>query len=119
MNNQDSFFKQNNNDIKIPLYPEEAYSMQNNQNINNENKTEGNNISQNALLPLLLSALQGGENMDMMKLLSSMNSNSNNSFNPQLIETLTKSLNKNKKKETPSTKVVSLEKPFPKNEFFY
>ena len=75
------------------------------------------NISNNAnnLLPLLLSSMQGGENMDMMKLLSSLNSNS---ATPQLIQTLTNSLNKNKKKEAPEHRTSS-PKPFPKNEFIY
>jgi len=98
----------NNQINEKPLYPEEAYTPQNNQN--NEQKTE-QNFMDNPLLPLLLSSMQEGDNKDIMpKLLSALGGN-----NSKLIETLTSTMSKKKdKKETPS----GASRSFPKNEDF-
>jgi len=97
----------NNQNNEKPLYPEEAYTPQNNQS--NEQKSE-QNFMDNPLLPLLLSSMQGGDNKDIMpKLLSALGGN-----NAKLIETLTSTMTKKKdKKETPS----GVSRSFPKNEY--
>ena len=119
MNNvSNNFFKNVKRDNKLPLYPEEAYSLQNNQSFQQEHeKNDPAGIMQNPLLPLLLSSLQGGGSGDNMAMLTKMLSGMNGNQTNQLIETLTTSLNKNKKKEATKTSAVSSEKPFPKNEY--
>lgn len=124
MNNINNLFNnKQNNSSRVPLYPEEAYSPQNNQFQQDENPSqkqngqEQSNILQNPLIPLLLASMQGGNNnFDLMKTLLAGNSVDSQA---QMIQALTSSLTKNKKKEAPKNTEPSGEKSFPKNESLY
>ena len=111
MNN---FNEQLNQKEGMPLYPNEAYQKVESSQKKDE-KNDQNSV-QNSLLPLLLSAMQGGENLDIAKLLPLI---SGDNANAGLISALASGLNKNKKKESPKTSELSVKKPFPKNEFIY
>lgn len=100
------------NSNQTPLYPTEAY-----ENKSEETKTgqQSSLNNQNALLPLLLSMIQGNKNNDLLKIMSTLSQGENES---KLVEVLANSLKKNKKTTSVKTEIVD-KKPFPKNEYVY